>query len=329
MSISIKHEILPKRADDDWKPRPALREAMQMIATIAVDDETALIGDRSITFQNGVERTTISAEPVNADTVDGLRIAEIVTIRTPMTGYKLFDENGYAVVNLFATTGAIVREADGQDAIVSRLPLFEGDDVALADLYTPLIANASRLHMVGMQCGFYRIQGRGDEYTAADVALPGFDEPSRWEAYEFQRAEERLRMHGAYANAGPAGLTVEFPWEQGATSAMLGDCTSLLRIRADFPHPSAGNGLFFCLDLPVPFEDKDVQSSAAALNRAEAEGIDTPPFFGAWCSLPGSRALSFAGFWPNVMYQPGTATNIAFWSWARSRYARQTIGNLH
>ena len=42
MSTSIQHEILPKRAADDWQPRPALREAMQMIATIAVDDDTAL-----------------------------------------------------------------------------------------------------------------------------------------------------------------------------------------------------------------------------------------------------------------------------------------------
>ena len=95
MNTSIQQEILPKRVADDWQPRPALREAMQMIATIAVDDHTALISDRSITFQNGGERTTISAEPLNVDTIDGLRIAEIVTIRTPLTSFKLFDENRY------------------------------------------------------------------------------------------------------------------------------------------------------------------------------------------------------------------------------------------
>jgi hypothetical protein len=41
----------------DWQPRPALREAMRMIATITVDDSTALISDRSITFQNSIRRT--------------------------------------------------------------------------------------------------------------------------------------------------------------------------------------------------------------------------------------------------------------------------------
>lgn len=329
MSTSIQHEILPKRAHDDWQPRPALREAIQMIATIAVDDDTALISDRSITFQNGPERTTISAEPVNVDTVDGLRIAEIVTIRTPMTGYKLFDENRYAVVNLFATTGAIVRDDEGQDAIVSRLPLFEGDDEALAELYTPLIANASRLHMIGLLSGFWGIQGRGNEYTAADVALPGWNDPSYWGAHEFRCAEERLRQHGAYANAGPAGLAVEFPWEKGASSAILGDTTSLLTIRADMPHPAAGNGLFYRLQLPISFSDEEAKSTAARLNRAEAEGVDTPPFFGAWCTIPESRTVSYVGFWPNVMYLSGTVTNIAFWSWARSRIARQVIGTWH
>jgi hypothetical protein len=122
-------------------------------------------------------------------------------------------------------------------------------------------------------------------------------------------------------------VTVEFPWERGAMSTMLGDSTSLLSIRADIPHPAVGNGLFYRLDLPVPFDDEGAQRSAGELNRAEAEGVDTPPFFGAWCSLPGSRTLSFVGFWPNVMYQPGTVTNIAFWSWARSRFARQALGS--
>ena len=136
-------------------------------------------------------------------------------------------------------------------------------------------------------------------------------------------------MQGAYANAGNAGLTVEFPWEQGAVSAIAGHCTSLLQICADQPHPAAGNGLFYRLDLPTNFSDEEAREWAAKLNRAEFEGIDTPPFFGAWCTMPESGTLSFAGFWPNVMYRPGTAANIAFWCWARSRFARQVLGNVH
>ena len=328
MEHSIHSESeAPALHDDSWHPRPELLRAMQQIATIADGDDTAIISDRSITFQNHAERTTISAVPINIDTYDGLRITECITIRTPLTTFKLFDENRYAFINIFATTGAVVRGSDGEDAIVSRLPLFEDDDEALADLYTPLIANAARLHLIGPLCGADLMQDRKEQRGAAEVALPGWDEPSYWGAHEFEGAKERLRHNGAYANAGPDGLTVEFPWEQGAVSAGLGDCTSLLQIRADEPHPTAGNGLFFRLDLPLRLSDEDTQRWAAKLNRAEAEAVDAPPFFGAWCCLPDSGTLSFAGFWPNLLYKQGTVTNIAFWSWARSRFARQVIGN--
>jgi len=131
-----------------------------------------------------------------------------------------------------------------------------------------------------------------------------------------------------FATTGPTGLTAEFAWEEGAVSAGLGHCTSLLRIHADEPHPAAGNGLFFRLDLPTIFSsDEEAQRCAANLNRCEADGVDTPPFFGAWCCHSGSGTLTFAGFWPNLLYKQGTVATFAFWSAARSRYARQVIGN--
>ena len=247
MNTSIQHDTHANHVADDWQPRPALVEAMAQIATIAREDETAVITDREITFQNAGERTTISAAPIDVDTVDGLTITDIITIRTPLTSFKYFDENNYALINVFATTGAIVRDADGEDAVVSKLPLFEGDDEALADLYAPLIGNGSRLQLVGPYCGLYHADGRKEEYSAAVLAVPGWDEPSYWGADEFEYATERLRHHGAFANAGPSGVTVEFPWEQGAVSAITGDCTSVLEIRADVPHPAAGNGLFYRL----------------------------------------------------------------------------------
>lgn len=329
MSTSLQHQTENNHASVDAQPRPALREALQRIAMTAAGDPTLIISDWSITFRNLGGRTTISAEPMNVDTVDGLRITEIITIRTPLTMFKMFDEKDYSFFNIFATTAAITRDGKGEDAIISRLPLFESDDEALADLYMPLIANAARVQLVGPTCGLYHLEGRRDEYDAASVALPGWDQPSNWGSEEFARAEKHLRAHGAYANAGDTGVTVEFLWERGAVSAIAGDCTSLLQIRADQPHPSAGNGLFYRLDLPTNFTDDEACEWAAKLNRAELEGIDTPPFFGAWCTMPRSGTLTFAGFWPNVMFRPGTATNIAFWSWARSRFARQVLGNLH
>lgn len=329
MSTSIQQDIRANHVAEDWKPRPELREAMQRIATIAVDDHTAVIGETEMTFQNGAERTTISATPINVDTCDGYRIAEIITIRTPLTSFKLFDEKLYSFINIFATTGAIVRDADGKDAIVSRLPLFEDDTDALTNLYTPLIANGARLHLVGPLCGLHRFQGRKDEYTAADVRLPKWDKPSLWSEHEFENAREWLPHQGIFGTASPHGLTAEIPWDADAVSSMFGDRTSLLEICADEPHPAAGNGLFFRLNLPLKFSDEEAQSWAARLNRAEAEAIDTPPFFGAWCSVPKSGTVSFGGFWPNLLYRLGTVSTIAFWCAARNRFARQVLGNLH
>jgi len=325
MSTSIQQNIRTNYVADAWKPRPELREAMQRIATIAVDDHTAVIGETEMTFQNGAERTTISASPINVDTCDGHRIAEIITIRTPLTSFKLFDEKLYAFINIFATTGAVVRDADGKDAIVSRLPLFEDDTDALTNLYTPLIANGARLHLVGPVCGLYRFDGRKEEYTSADVMLPSWDKQSFWSAQEFENARERLSHHGVFGTAGPRGLTAEIPWDADATSSIFGHRTSLLEILADEPHPAAGNGLFIRLSLPLTFSDEEAQSWAARLNRAEADAIDTPPFFGAWCSFPESGTVSFGGFWPNLLYQPGTVSTIAFWCVARNRFARQVI----
>jgi hypothetical protein len=325
--IQTTSPAVPDRTADR-QPRPVLREAMQRIATIAVDDSTAIISDTSMTFQNMGERTTISAEPMNVDTIDGLRIAEVITIRTPLTAFKLFDEKHYSFINIFATTGAVVRDADGEDLLISRLPVFEGDEEALANFYTPLIADAARLQPVGPLCGFYHFDGRREEYDAAIVGVPGWDEPSYWDSGEFAYAKERLRAQGAYANASDTGVTVEFPWEQGAVSAMAGDCTSLLQICSDQPHPSAGNGLFYRLDLPTNFSDDEAQESAARLNRAELEAVDAPPLFGAWCTMPKSGTVSFAGFWPNLLYKSGAAASIAFWTWARSGFARQVLHNL-
>ena len=325
MSTSKQHDNKTAQVSVDGHIRPALREAMQTIATFAVHDSDAVISDSSMTFRNMGERTTISAEPMNVDTIDGLRIAEIITTRTPLTSFKLFDEKLYSFINLFATTGAVVRDANGNDLIVSRVPLFEGDEQALAELYTPLIANAALVQPVGPVSGFYHAQRRREECDAARVGIPAWDEPSCWGGEDFICAEERLRARGAWANSSDSGLTVEFSWERGAVSAMVGDCTSLLEIRADQPHPSAGNGLFYRLNLPVNFSDDEASDWAARLNRAELNAVDAPPFIGAWCSMPKSGTVSFAGFWPNMLYQPGTVTSIAFWSWARSRFARHVL----
>jgi hypothetical protein len=312
------------RYASDWQPRPELVAAMRQIATIAEGDETAVITDQEITFENQGHRTTISVAKVDLETVDGFWISERIRICTPLEVFSHYNEEHLAVVNMFATTGAVVRDAEGGDAIVSTLPVFDVDTEALADLYTPMVARAALLHLVGPMAAAHC---NSEDVGPATLRLPAWDQPSLWGADDFEYAKDRLRQQGFYCNASPSGLTVEFPWEVGACSAMIGDCTSLLQVRADMPHPLAGNGLYYRLDLPIDFSEEEAMRCAAELNRFETEGVDTPPFFGAWCCNSGSGTLSFVGFWPNLMCQFGTGANIAFWCGSRSRIARQVIGN--
>ena len=313
---------------DNWQLRPELLHAMQEIATIAEGDDSAVITDREITFDNLGQRTSITASEVDLVAIDGLRISERIDIRTPLP--EVFTEltlEQIAVANAMATTGAIVIDPDeGGAVLVSTLPVFEVDTVALKDLYTPVVANGALVQLYG-PIAAAQMMNEPRENEPEHRNIPGRDDPSYWDENEFLYAKDRLRQAGIYCNAGETGLTAEFAWEEGACSAMLGDCTSLFRLQNDMPHPVAGNGLFFKLDLPITLESAQLAECANYLNVFEAKGVDTPPFFGAWCSQLSNRTLTYAGFWPNCMYKRGTAANIASWCSIRSRIARQVIGN--
>ena len=328
MEQSIQDETTtPALHDDSWQPRPELLRAMHKIATIAEGDDSAVITDRQITFDNRGQRTTITASKVDLVTVDGLRIAERIDIRTRLP--KVFVEMSMeqiALANTMATTGAIIIDRDQGATLVSSLPVFEDDTEALEDLYTRMVANGALVHLHGplaaAQCYM-----DATPIEPGDMGTPGWDQPSFWKQEEFEYAENMLRQAGIYCNAGVSGLTAEFPWEDGASSVFLGDSTSLMRFQTDMPHPVAGNGLFFRLDLPLTLDREQLAEYANYLNEFEVNGIDTPPFFGAWCSQLDNGTLTYAGFWPNCMYKRGTVVNIAFWCRIRSRIARQAIGN--
>jgi hypothetical protein len=327
MSVQIETTSSAAR-EDNWQPRPELLQAMSNIASIAEGDETAIITDREIDFQNGAYRTTIKASKVDLATVDGQRISERIDIRTSLP--EVFSQltlNQMALANTMATTGAIVRDSDeGTVSLVSRLPIFEDDVAALEDLYTMVVANGALAQFAGPIAAAQFASGAHDD-DPTDFGFPAWDSPSYWTEEEFVYAESMLRQAGIYCNAGQSGLTAEFPWEEGASSAMLGDSTSLMRFQSDMPHPVAGSGLFIRLDLPVTLEREELADCANYLNLYESKGVDTPPFFGAWCSQLNNGTLTYIGFWPNFMFQKRTVVNIAFWCRARSWIARQAIGN--
>jgi len=328
MEQSIQDETTtPALHDDSWQPRPELLRAMREIATIAEGDDSAVVTDRQISFANGAQRTTITASEVDLVTVDGLRITERIDIRTPLPEpFTEMTAEQIALANTMATTGAIVIEPGKGAALVSSLPVFEDDVAALEDLYTLVVANGALAHFAGPIAAAQYASGLHDE-DPTDFGFPAWDRPSFWDEEEFVYAENMLRQAGIYCNVGHSGLTAEFPWEEGSSSAMLGESTSLMRFESRMPHPVAGSGLFFRLDLPLTLERAQLAECANYLNVFETNGIDTPPFFGAWCSQLDNGTLTYVGFWPNCMYKRGTVVNIAFWCRIRSRIARQAIGN--
>jgi hypothetical protein len=224
-----------------------------------------------------------------------------------------------------ATTGAIVRDPhDGSLMLFSSLPVFETDTVALEDLYTMLVANGARSHLAGPLAVAVSTT-EAEELPASVMGFPARDVPSLWDESEFEHAAALMRRSGIVCNVGTTGLTAEFPWEEGAGSAMFGDHTSLMTFRTDETHLVAGNGLFFRLDLPLSFEREQLAESANYLNVFETTGVDVPPFFGAWCSQLDNGTLTYVGFWPNCMYKAGTVANIASWCRIRSNIARLAI----
>ncbi len=238
----------------DWQPRPELLQAMKAIGSFAAAEENAIITDREISFDGRVGRTTITASNVDVLTVDGYRISERIDVRTPLPILDGFTDEQITLANTLTTTGAIVRyPGDEQWVLASGLPIFEVDTVALADLYTPLVADTGWSQALGV-LAVMRYCVDSASPGPVDIGIPHWDEPCFWKANEFEFAAEIMKRQGIFCNASESGLTAEFPWEKGATSAMLGDCTSLLTFQTDLSHPVAGNGLFFRLALPLSLD---------------------------------------------------------------------------
>ena len=267
----------------------------------------------------------IEAHPVHLSTVDGQEVSEIVSIRSDLPE-QLSDLNNKQIT-LFNTTtalGALVQDKDtGCVNIVSRLSIYQGDDAAWK-LYTPLIAYIALLQSDAMLNAIRWQMG----IETVNLGLPEQNQASRWSEAELDLAATQLNQIGILAFADKDGLSAEIPISPDTVSAIMGDETSLLQIQTDIVHPAIGSGLFYKLELPICFEEDELVYFANKLNHTEMESVDAPPFVGAWCSQLDSGRLSHVGFWPNVLYQPGTALNIATWMLHRNKHAWAWIENI-
>jgi len=281
------------------------------------------LGD-SLVFHAGSGRTHVEVKGIHTVTIDKQEVENVVLIRTELPNYRTGSRD-MVVMNTMASLGALIHEGNSERvSIVSRLSMFKGDDDS-GRLYLPLIACSTVFHATGLLNAIASTMGI---QTPRLHLSDDQDGPSCWSKHDFEFAREKLRQFfGLCGTAGDDGLTAEIPWEAGGISAMTGDVTSLLTFNSSTVHPSMGSGLFYKLELPIHFEEEELVFFANRLNEVEYESVDAPPFFGAWCSQLQSGRLCHVGFWPNMLYQPGTVLNLAVWMFYRNRQAVAFISN--
>lgn len=303
----------------NWQPRPALVRALEYIRdAISMVCPITELGETKFAFDSWCGQTTIQATPVGVTTVDGFFIPDRIDMRTRhFVPKELLTDAQIAALNTRATTGALIRDGDSSGlVVVSSVTLFEGDEESLHNLYAPMVVWGALHHSY---------HGVPPDHSIEKHA-PASNR-SYWDAGEFQAATSGLLDAGFYSSAGPTGLSVEFPWEAGGASALLGDVTSLLTFQSNLIYPVMGRGLFFKLELPVRINSARLIRLANHLNRLEASGTDVPPLFGAWCHTAATSHLAHVGFWPNALYRPGITLNIAAWMKNRAEIARTVMAN--
>ena len=270
------------------------------------------------------DETIIEAKPMHMETIDGEVVSDIVTIQTKLPVlFKFMKNEQIALLNTLATTSALIKDPASKDVFIgSRLSAYTDDEDSWR-LFTPLMGITAILQaeLLAQQLQ----QGVGAEFQSLELFRSS--DPSRWNKTDFEYAATPMTQRGLFCNADANGLSVEFPWELEAFSVITGSETCLLTLQSDMPHPHLGTGLFSKLSLPLSMERDNLFSMANKLNLFEFNAVDAPPFFGAWCVDFDNNLLAHIGFWPNLMYHPGTALNIATWMLVRSRIVRSAIEN--
>jgi hypothetical protein len=280
--------------------------------------------------------TSLKVEPLNRDTSDGLVISEQIVLEHVSDALNKYSVNELAHLNKLSTIGAIFPKNEQQPArIISKASVFSQDKQAVERNYAPIIAGGCAL--IGWQAA---LLARGQLEADSDTSpLNGVKDQTQIAENDLESAVEILRKNHLFLNQDGEGLTVEFPWDEGAVSNVflepsmrmtaagenldlseddldrMAGRTSLLRIKKSF-HPYFGNGVSSSLELPLSLEEEGLPLLIDIFNQWEISNPDLPPQFGAWCIGP--RAPSFVTFLPNQLCIPGVVQNLTMWGLIRA-----------
>jgi hypothetical protein len=146
-------------------------------------------------------------------------------------------------------------------------------------------------------------------------------DPSKWVGTgEFEEFVQRWgESQTCFGTSDACEMTLQTPF---------GDYSAWIRFITSDRHPQLGNGLRATLQLPYSADKLEIVRHVAELNFHECMSWTNFPQLGCWHpnkSYEGGESVAFTLFVPNLLYQPGLATQIAFWFLQRARWARERI----
>jgi len=152
----------------------------------------------------------------------------------------------------------------------------------------------------------------------ASLYVPEGQKSSRWQGSdEFESIAENFgRSDMCFGSGDPGGLTLETPF---------GNDSFLIRLFTDQKHPQLGNGLLATLQVPYFPERAEAERAVVHFNFLESISFTFFPIFGGWqLHETGDECVgpAFSSFVPNILYQPGLATNMALWMLGRARWIK-------
>lgn len=286
-------------------------------------------------------RTIIDVEPVDVMSMDGQRkVREVVRVSQAVPEIRKVATPDFAAAwNRFAGTSCLLATTVGAPpSVFAKFPILDGDEGGL-ELYPLLVAGAA--HMVGAVAN-YLMPGEPSASgflrglpapPPAFFGLPTSEIPT-FLAEDWQDAWDWIARRQYVSSADLGSLTVEFPFDEGAASAMIealseSDAppkrTTLLQLRTHERHPIFGPGLLALLRLPVNVPLGEAAKLADAMNRWEYSFVDLPPTIGAWTVT--ELGPAFSCFFPTALAYSFLPRHLTWWLATRAERARRWLLN--
>jgi hypothetical protein len=151
------------------------------------------------------------------------------------------------------------------------------------------------------------------------VYRPVGEKTSPWLGSDaFEQAAEFLNRSNSFANAGPSGLTAEFPFGS--------ETTSMLQAFGDIINPQLGSGLMLQLRLPVTLSETETAETALYLNFLETSECTLRHMVGSWTVDPSNpKTLVFASFLPAILHDEYLLINLSADAARRSLWAGEVF----